>query len=281
MRIDATDVSATAGGRVVLSGVTLGLRMGEFVGLIGPNGAGKTTLLRILAGLAPPSAGTVAFDGDGAAVGRKAPDRQALARRIAYLAQDGAVHWPLCVEALVMLGRLPHRGRLGGVTTADRAAVERALATTDTLHLRRRVVGTLSGGERMRVLLARALATEAALLLADEPVAALDPRHQLEAMALLRDAARSGSGSGTGVVAVLHDLTLAARFCDRLVLLSGGTVQADGPPDRVLTDERLRDAYGIAVHRGRAADQPFLLPWTTLPTSPANLPVTLPEAPTR
>ncbi|XKH37412.1 ABC transporter ATP-binding protein [Azospirillum doebereinerae] len=151
---------------------------------------------------------------------------------------------------------------LGGVTAADRAAVERALARTDTLHLRRRIVGTLSGGERMRVLLARTLATEAALLLADEPVAALDPRHQLETMALLRDAARSG----TGVVAVLHDLTLAARFCDRLILLSDGAVLADGPPDQTLTDANLRDAYGIAAHRGRVGDRPFLLPWTALST---------------
>ncbi|MBP2227864.1 iron complex transport system ATP-binding protein [Azospirillum agricola] len=265
MRIDATAVSATAGGRGILSGVTLGIEAGRFTGLIGPNGAGKTTLLRILAGLAPPAAGSVTFDGESAArIGRRA-----LARRIAYLAQDGPVHWPLRAEALVMLGRLPHRGTLGGITAADRTAVERALTTTGTLSLRHRIVGTLSGGERLRVLLARTLATEASLLLADEPVAALDPRHQLETMALLRDAARAG----TGVVAVLHDLALAARFCDRLILLADGAVRADGPPEAVLTDERLRDSYGIAVHRGAVDGQPFLLPWTALSSaSPKDTP---------
>jgi len=266
MRIDATGIEARADGRAILRDVHLGVRTGEFVGLIGPNGAGKTTLLRILAGLAPPAAGRVLLDGRDI----DQTERRALVRSIAYLAQDGAVHWPLRVEALVALGRLPHRGRMGGVSKADRTAVDRALATTDTAGLRRRIVGTLSGGERMRVLLARALATEAPLLLADEPVAALDPRHQLDCMALLRGLALAG----TGVVAVLHDLTLAARFCNRLILLSDGGVRADGPPDVVLSDHHLRDAYGVAVHRGTAAGQPFLLPWESLscaPSSPCSL----------
>lgn len=257
MRIDADAIAVNAGGRPLLAGVTLSLRPGAFIGLIGPNGAGKSTLLRVLAGLSPPAAGTVTYDG----TPLSRLGRRRLARAVAYLPQDGPVHWPLTAEAVVMLGRLPHRGLMGGVTDADRAAVERALTVTDARHLRHRIVGTLSGGERMRVLLARALATEPALLLADEPVSALDPRHQLAAMALLRASARGG----TGVVAVLHDLTLAARFCDRLILLADGRVRADGPPAAVLTDPLLAGAYGIAVHRGTVDGAPYLLPWATLP----------------
>lgn len=259
MRIDAHSLAVQAGGRPLLSGVSLSLQPGAFTGVIGPNGAGKSTLLRVLAGIAPPAAGTVTYDG----VPLARLGRRRLARAVAYLPQDGPVHWPLTAEAVVMLGRLPHRGLLGGITQADRTAVDRALTVTDARHLRHRITGTLSGGERMRVLLARALATEPALLLADEPVSALDPRHQLAAMALLRASARGG----TGVVAVLHDLTLAARFCDRLILLARGAVRADGPPAAVLTDPLLAGAYGITVHRGAVDGTPYLLPWSTLPSS--------------
>jgi iron complex transport system ATP-binding protein len=254
MRIDAEEVTVRIGERAILDGVTVAAQPGEFLGLIGPNGAGKTTLLRLMAGLAQPAGGRITFDGRDA----NKVDRRALARSVAYLAQDGAVHWPLRVEALVALGRLPHRGAWGGFSADDEQAVERALQATRTSTLRHRTVGSLSGGERMRVLLARALATEAAMLLADEPVAALDPYHQLDAMALLRRLAREGMG----VVAVLHDLTLAARFCDRLMLLSNGRVLADGAPDSVLSDENLRAAYGIAAHRGRIDGEVFVLPWS-------------------
>ena len=155
------------------------------------------------------------------------------------------------------LGRLPHRRAYSGPSAADRAAIEAALEAADVGHLRARTLHSLSGGERARVLLARALAVQAELLLADEPVAALDPLHQLQAMALLRSVARSGSG----VVAVLHDLTLAARFCDRLIVLAGGRVLADGPPS-VLTDAVLAAAYGVDALRGEHGGEPFIVPWT-------------------
>jgi iron complex transport system ATP-binding protein len=213
-------------------------------------------LLRVLANLAAPDAGDVRYDGKLAAeLGGRA-----LARRLSFLAQDGQAQWPLRAEALVALGRLPHRKTFQGLGADDHAAIERALALADVAHLRERTVGRVSGGERMRILLARALAVEAEILLADEPIAALDPAHQLQIMGLLRGIAHEGRG----VVAVLHDLSLAARYCDRLVLLSRGRVLADGPPCEVLTDARLAEAYGIEVVRGERAGVPFLVPWAAV-----------------
>ena len=167
---------------------------------------------------------------------------------------------------MVALGRLPHRRPFADLTEADRAAIANAFAAADASAFRERSLGSLSGGERMRVLLARALAVEAEMLLADEPLVGLDPRHQLEAMALFR---RIAAG-GTGVVVVLHDLALAGRFCDRLVLLDGGRVLAEGPPAAVLDDGNLARAFGIAVARGDRDGEPFVLPWQALTNEEAS-----------
>ncbi|MDX3806972.1 MAG: ABC transporter ATP-binding protein [Bosea sp. (in: a-proteobacteria)] len=253
MTIEARAIAVSLGGKPILQAVDLDLRPGELLGLIGPNGAGKTTLLRVLAGLLSPAGGTLLYDDDSPA----RLGRQALARRIAYLAQGGGTAWPLSVEAVVGLGRLPHRRPFAGASRADAAAIERALAACDAGRFRGRTIGTLSGGERRRVLLARALAVEAPYLLADEPLAGLDPLHQLEVMELLRQIARRG----TGVVVVLHDLTLAARFCDRLALLDRGELVAEGTPNSVLDDERLANVFGIAALRGCHEGEPLLLPW--------------------
>jgi iron complex transport system ATP-binding protein len=252
MRIEASNATVRFGDAIALDGVDCAVRSGELVALIGPNGAGKSTLMRVLADLQPLHAGEARYDGKRA----RALGRGELARRVAFLAQDGEAHWPLRVDHLVGLGRLPHRRPFFGPGAADRAAVEAALAAADVAHLRARTLGALSGGERARVLLARALAVQAEILLADEPVAALDPLHQLQAMARLRAVAREGAG----VVVVLHDLTLAVRFCDRLIVLAGGRVLADGPP-AVLTDAVLAAAYGVEAARGEHLGEPFIVPW--------------------
>jgi iron complex transport system ATP-binding protein len=254
MDIEANDIAVRFGRTAVLEGASFALRAGEIIGLIGPNGSGKTSLLRILANLRAPDAGYVRYGG------RSAADlgSRELAQRVAYLAQAGNVHWPMRVESLVALGRLPHRRPMQGLDAADRAAIERAMVECDVIPFRSRTMSEVSGGERLRILLARALAVEADILLADEPIASLDPLHQLQVMELLRMTARQGRG----VVVVLHDLALAARFCDRLVLLAGGGVLAEGQPSTVLCDKHIATAYGVEVVRGERDGVPFVLPWT-------------------
>ncbi len=255
MTLAASDLQISLQGRTILSGVNLTLQSGQFVGLVGPNGAGKTTLLRALAALVVPTAGHVALDGHDLAL----MNRDERARCIAALFQGAGVGWPMSVREIVALGRLPHRRAFAGLSEGDESAVRRAMEWTDVTHLAERHEPTLSSGERMRALLARALAVEAEWLLADEPVTALDPVHQLDTMALLQAVARGG----TGVVAVLHDLTLAARFCDRIIVLAGGRLVADGSPDDALNDVLLARAFGVRAQRGIAADGTrYILPWT-------------------
>lgn len=238
MKLEASAITVTARGRTMVDGAGLSLEPGELVGLIGPNGAGKSTLLRALLGITPRDAGTVTLDGADLA----AMPAQARARAIAFLPQDRRVEWRLTAHDVVMLGRYPHQAGFGGATQADREATTRAIAAVEGEALLDRPVSVLSGGERTRILLARALAVEAPLLLADEPIAALDPYHQLHVMEILQARARSG----VGVLAVIHDLTLAARFMDRVILMNAGQVIANGKPSAVLTQENLARAYRIA-----------------------------------
>ncbi|CCG41985.1 ABC transporter ATP-binding protein [Magnetospirillum molischianum] len=239
MILEAAGLSFVRGVAKVLHDVDFRLDPGEVVGLIGPNGAGKTTLLRCLIGLAPPSQGDIRLNG------RPLADWPSRARAgaMAYLAQSPDCHWPMSVERVVALGRLPHLDPWQAIAPGDIGAIERAIDATDIGHLRHRPVTALSGGERARVLLARSLAVEAPFLFADEPVAGLDPGHQMQVMELLRGSANSERAT----VVVLHDLTLAARYCTRLVLLAEGRVVADGPPGVVLTASNLARIYGIAA----------------------------------
>ena len=250
--IEARAVSVSLGGRAVLRSVDLAASGGALVGLIGPNAAGKTTLIRALAGLVAPASGNVLLDG------RPLADwpRAERARAVAYLEQGAVCHWPLSVRRLVALGRLPHLGPFERPGEADRRAIEAAMAEADVVALADRPATELSGGERARAFLARALATAPRIVLADEPVASLDPYHQLRVMELLRaHAARGGA-----VVCVLHDLTIAARHCDRLVLLEAGRVAAVGAPAEVLTAPTLARVYGVAATLGRDEGGAYVLP---------------------
>ena len=255
MRIEARAVSVKRGGVRVLDGVDLVVEPGQLVGLVGPNGAGKTTLIRALAGLFRPEAGETLYDGRPPA---RVPAAER-ARRVAYLAQSASAEWPLNVEAIVALGRLPHRRAFAGPSAADRDAIARAMREAEIEPLAARSFGALSGGERARVLLARALATEAEMLLADEPVASLDPRHQLRTLELLHGIA----ARGVGVVVVLHDLSLATRFCDRVLLLDQGRLTLDGPP-AALTEAVIALAFGVTILEGEREGRRWVLPWAAL-----------------
>lgn len=251
--LTAENLTFRRGDRALVDGLGLRIGAGEFVGIVGPNGAGKSTLLRLLAGLLVPAGGQVLL--------KDCPlarwSRRDRARQMAYLPQSPASSWSLTAAELVALGREPHRAVMAGLSAADRAAIDRAASQCDIAGLMDRDVQTLSGGEAMRVHLARALATEAPVLLADEPIAGLDPQHQLSLLALLSRLARHGRS----VVAVLHDLTLAGRFCDRLVMFDRGRLAAAGPPAEVLSDAALAAIFGVTVRRQLDAAEGLVLPW--------------------
>ena len=244
-------VSLIRSDRKLVNQVSLDLAAGELVGLIGPNGAGKSSLLNLLAGLVACDEGSVQLNNKNIA---QIPLQQK-SRLLAWVAQSGPVNWPLSVERLVALGRRPHLSAWQRLSAADKIAIDHAIRATDCDAIRTQDATTLSGGERTRMLLARAMAAEPRVLLADEPIAALDLKHQLQTMQLLR---KFSTGDNACLV-VLHDLSMASRFCDRLYLMHEGVIVADGIPADVLSHENVRTVYGVEVVSG-GGDIPYIVP---------------------
>jgi iron complex transport system ATP-binding protein len=239
--------------REVLRGVDLVAQAGELVALVGPNGAGKSTLLRVIAGLLRPASGSVTIDGVDVAT----LDRRAVARHIAVVPQVFETLFPFTVREIVALGRTSRLGALATLGSEDARAVARALDDIGAADLADRRIDRVSGGERQRAVLAMALAQEAGVLLLDEPTAHLDPAHQRATLERVVTLARA---RGLAVVAVLHDLNLAAAFASRVVLLADGAVVRDGAPGRVITPELVAAVFGpglrVVAHDGR----PFVFP---------------------
>jgi iron complex transport system ATP-binding protein len=252
MRLEAKALAARRGGRTILQGVDVAAASGEFVAVIGPNGAGKSTLLKALAGLIAPDAGQVMLDGAPLAC----LSRGHLARLRAYLPQNPHLEWPISVERLVALGLSPHLPAFGGLPQSWQGAVDRALSDFDLLVRRGQPATTLSGGEFARAMLARATVAMPDILIVDEPVTGLDPRHALDSMARLAVYAEGGRL----VIASLHDLTLAARYASRIVALKEGRVAGDGPLPQILTPSLIQSVFGLGAEvrgEGRAAAVDF------------------------
>jgi len=234
MRIDISELRVRIGGNDLIEGLTLEIPMGRFVGLVGPNGSGKSTLIKAIARFTRPTSGAVMLDG----VDHSCLSHRSIARSVAVVAQEPPNEVELTVFEMVMLGRLPHQRQLAGASPTDESIVASALARVATSHLADRPWSTLSGGEKQRCLLARALAQQTPLLLLDEPTNHLDIRHQFGVLELARQQAVT-------TVAALHDLDLARRFCDEVIVLHHGAVVAHGLPSDVLVDDVLVPTFGV------------------------------------
>jgi iron complex transport system ATP-binding protein len=252
----ARNLNAALAGRRVLHDISLSLLSGHLVALVGPNGAGKTTLLRALAGLIP-SDGPIHVDGEALS---SLPLRER-AKRFAYLPQGHMVHWPLPARDIVALGRYPHGATdPARLPPRDAEAVLRAMQAVDVVEFAERRVTELSGGERSRVALARVLAVEAPIILADEPTASLDPRHQIDVMKGLRAAA----DKGVLVIVVTHDLGLAARFADHALVLAEGRLASQGAPTEALSEQVMADVFRISAYRTEYQREAVIVPWAEI-----------------
>lgn len=252
MSLAVSDINVTLSGKRILKDVSVNFPTGKVIGLLGPNGAGKSTLMRVLAGLQMIESGKITLNNHPL----QTIPRLELAKKITYLPQTGECHWPMTVERVVMLGRHPYVDT-HHLDNVNMSAVEQAIKEVDIEHLIGRSVNELSGGERARVMLARALATQSDILLADEPIVSLDPRHQIEVMALLHALAEKGKT----IIVVLHELHLAMRYCDSLVLLDNGRKVSEGLPKTVLSTDNLQTVYGVDAIYGEHHGSDWVLPW--------------------
>lgn len=243
-----TNISFGYGERRVLENVSLAVAANEFVGLIGANGSGKTTLLRILLGLLPTQTGEIVLRGD------KLADlkRREIALRATLVQQDTKIDFDFTAREIVAMGRTPHLGRFSPEKAVDRQAIARAMQETETEIFAERLVTELSGGERQRVHLARALAQQTDLILLDEPTSNLDLTHQFEALRTIKNVTHASGGKAA--LAALHDLSLAAQFCDRLLLLANGKIVAAGTPAEVVTEHNLLVYFGLRARIKRDAE---------------------------
>lgn len=251
-RVEILDVSRSYGKNRALSGVSLSLVPGEVTGFVGPNGAGKTTLLKLLAGLLRPEKGKILYDGSDGIFA----DPARRSRTIGYLPQFQMLNWPIPGRELVALGRLPHAGAMGGRDKAGERMVGAALARCGAEAYADKSVLSLSGGEQAMLLLARLLATDADVLLVDEPFTSLDPSRQLKVAGILQEEAQKGKL----VVIIAHDLTLALRTSRRLVLFQAGGIAAEGEGGAVLTRENLARVFHVDAEFGRTGKGAYIIP---------------------
>jgi iron complex transport system ATP-binding protein len=265
MALEITDLVVAPGGTPRLSIDHLTFPAGKLTFVVGPNGAGKTTLLKAIAGLLE-TQGRVTWNG--ADLKRLATRERA--RTLAYVPQSQVAHWPITSRMAVAIGRNPHASSLARLSPEDEAAIDRALTATASTAYQDRPLDQLSGGERARILLARALAVEAPLLLLDEPVAALDPAHQIAFVQRLKTLS---ADDGLTIVCVVHDLALASRFGDSIAMIDGGSLAAAGAPRDVLTDARLKSVFGIDVKRiADAGGGDVIVPWSANVANPGDRP---------
>ena len=263
--LSGAEVTVVRGRRRILEAATLTLGRRSITAILGPNGSGKSTLLRVLAGVWPPTSGTVTLDGGPLGL----LSRLEIGRRVAFLPQETRCDFAFTVEEIVAIGRHPHRGRFGRAQKRDCEAIEQAIVACDLEHVRTRTIDRLSGGERQRVAIARCLAAEPAVLLLDEPTAHLDLEHALTVLTLCRALA----AQGLAIAFSMHDVGTAARFANHVVLLRSGRIVAAGPPDEVLTPAWCRQVFAVEAEVLTTADgQPaFVFSSPTRAPEPAPL----------